>query len=378
MIESQNKVRLGELLVDSDVVSSADLTEAIQVSSRLNIPIGRVLLLSGLVSPVTLEAALEAQPLLNDEKESVDDVIQALKEVESTGKSLNKMLPSSEYKKEFGSLGKDKLAELLLDSEIVSQDQLDQALSTSFEAGVPLGSALVLEGILSPSLFPSILQIQQNVRVGNITKEQAIEQVKSTFVHWLKAEESLSGKEFSSEVFENADNKTNSDEKEVERDAKDFADQMAITFDPVPTPPKRESTQNNRLIDLLIEAGRLKEDEIDTAIQACLQNPHKSAELLELLGLIDNETRKNSVRCTSLLKNGQISKQEALYVLDSNLTQALANEEEAESQPAINKQEKIRRYFDKEQRKSMFSKVVGGMVVGVCVAGYSLFRSRGK
>ena len=159
MIESQNKVRLGELLVDSNVVSSSDLTEAIQVSTRLNIPIGRVLLLSGLVSPVTLEAALEAQPLINEEKETKETVLAALKEVDTTGKPLEKMLPGSQNQS--SSISSDKLAGLLLDSEIVSQDELDQALSTSFEEGVPLGSALVMEGILSPSLFPSILKIQQ-------------------------------------------------------------------------------------------------------------------------------------------------------------------------------------------------------------------------
>ncbi|MEZ4544589.1 MAG: hypothetical protein R3C24_11945 [Cyanobacteriota/Melainabacteria group bacterium] len=154
MIDSEKRVRLGELLVDSGVVSSADLTEAIQVSTRLNIPIGRVLLLSGLVSPVTLEAALEAQPLLNQNTESRENVIQALKEVDQTGRSLDRTLTGSHPTDKGIGLGKDKLAELLLDSEIVSQDQLDQALSTSFEAGVPRAAPWYWKVSSRPLSFP--------------------------------------------------------------------------------------------------------------------------------------------------------------------------------------------------------------------------------
>lgn len=371
MIESQNKVRLGELLVDSEIVSSADLTEAIQVSTRLNIPIGRVLLLSGLVSPVTLEAALEAQPLLNDEKESRTNVIKALKEVDCTGKSLNKMLPSSGDGRDVG-LGRDKLAELLLDSEIVSQDQLDQALSTSFEAGVPLGSALVLEGILSPSLFPSILRIQQNVRTGSISKDEAIEEVKSTFMHWLKAEESLSGKDFAktSKTLEDSieeevlyENVNDSDKDKIKL-ALENHQPVSITFEP------HSNEDKGRLVDLLIEAGTFTKADIESAILKTMNNPQKSAELFQLLGLVDQESKKDAIKCFSLLKSGQLSKQEAKYVLDSKLSQPLLSADKEE--------QKIKGYFDKNYRKSVFSKVVGGMVVGVAFAGISILKNRGK
>lgn len=398
MIESQNRIRLGELLVDAGVVSSADLTEAIQVSTRLNIPIGRVLLLSGLVSPVTLEAALESQPLLNEEKESRQNVIKALKEVDTTGKSLNKLLPSTGYGRAGeGSLGKDKLADLLLDSEIVSQDQLDQALSTSFEAGVPLGSALVLEGILSPSLFPSILQIQQRVRSGELSEDEAIEEVKSTFVHWLKAEESLSSKQLGVDqarketgsqsspkpkVSQEIDkalskNPENSTETIDTTSLEDKEQHISITFEPT-------SFENNRLVDLLKEAGKFDDMDIENAFNKVLDNPQKSAEVFELLGLIDPESKKKAIKCHNLLKRGQLSRKEAWYVLDSNLSKSLEPNQSRIEIDSNNIEEnspedkKIKAYFDKDYRKSLFSKVVGGMVVGAAVAGFSIFKNRGK
>ncbi|MBI1270603.1 hypothetical protein GC174_09235 [bacterium] len=372
MIDSEKRVRLGELLVDSGVVSSADLTEAIQVSTRLNIPIGRVLLLSGLVSPATLEAALEAQPLLNQNKESRENVIQALKEVDLTGRSLDKTLTGahSECSRRNGiGLGKDKLAELLLDSEIVSQDQLDQALSTSFEAGVPLGSALVLEGILSPSLFPSILQIQQKVRTGAVSKDEAIEEVKSTFMHWLKAEESLSGRSFGA-TEEEEEEEEEEEDTEIEtapdplirnKEETGSESSISITFDPEP------QASNPRLVDLLIESGRFKSTDVNKAFNRVLANPQKSAELFELLGLINHETMKDAIKCQSLIKRGHLSRKEARYVLDTSLSEPLEVEEK-----------KLKPYFDRDYRKSLFSKVMGGMVVGAAVAGLSLLRSRGK
>jgi hypothetical protein len=53
-------VRVGDMLVAARVVSSAEITEAIQVSKRLSIPIGRVLITSGCVTEKLLHAALES------------------------------------------------------------------------------------------------------------------------------------------------------------------------------------------------------------------------------------------------------------------------------------------------------------------------------
>lgn len=378
MIESQNKVRLGELLVESNVVSSSDLTEAIQVSTRLNIPIGRVLLLSGLVSPLTLEAALEAQPLINEDKETKNDVLKALQEVDSTGASLKKMLPGSDYKS--ASISSDKLAGLLLDSEIVSQGELDQALSTSFEEGVPLGSALVMEGILSPSLFPSIHKIQQDIREGRISKTEAIEQVKSTFMHWLKAEESLSSQVPKEENhLQNNSPKVpiqplNSLIEPVESSTPELkgsktietqSPSISITFEP------RESDHKTRAIDLLKEANLVDDKSINEAFNNALSDPDATSQILEILGLIDSQKKKKLLKCQSLLKQGQLSRQEAVY--------ALTNQDDEVSQPVeVKSEKKIKRYFDEEHRKSMLSKVVGGMVVGAAVAGFSLLKGKSK
>ena len=64
--ETTVNVKIGELLVDAQIVSSAEMTEAVQVSKRLNVPIGRVLTMSGCVREDVLEASLQVQRLLRD------------------------------------------------------------------------------------------------------------------------------------------------------------------------------------------------------------------------------------------------------------------------------------------------------------------------
>lgn len=182
-------IKIGELLVLVGAVSSGDITEAIQVSKRLNVPIGRVLTMSGCIAEEVLEASLQAQPLIRDGHVPLDAGIEALKRVFHHGRTLEQALQDVDCMPQFQK--KDRLAQLLLDSDIVTQGQLDQALVTSFESGIPLGSALVLQGVLSPALFPSLLRIQKEIREGTLSRTEGVEQIKSTFMIWLKAEESL-------------------------------------------------------------------------------------------------------------------------------------------------------------------------------------------
>lgn len=336
-LELERKVKLGELLVDAHVVSSADLTEAIQVSKRLGIPIGRVLLESGCVGATVLEAALEGQPLVNRGEQSREEIVKALKEVHATGSSLNKLMGDGDQK---SVRSVDRLAELLLDSEIVSQDQLDQALMTSFESGIPLGSALVFEGILSPSLFPSILQIHKNIRDGRITKEEAVNEIKSTFMHWLKAEESLA--------------------RDPEKMVAEIPDDRS---DSCPAPPAPDS---RRFVDFLEQAGCFSQADLQSAYSKALDDPDTAGRVFLALGLIDLETLKRARRSYDLADRGMLARDEAVRAVNSDASGDCSGET------------RIKRYFDKAWRKKTKKRVVGGLVVGATLAGLLMRRSKGR
>jgi len=186
----ESTIRVGELLVQAAVVSSAEMTEAVQVSKRLGVPIGRVLIMSGCVKEEVLEASLQLQRLIRAGDMSVDGALEALQRVNDLDIDLTEALANEQYKESLLDSA-EYLGELLLDSNIVSEEDLVKAMQTSFDQGVPLGSTLVLQGLLSPSLFPSILSVQKNIARGVTTREEGVKEIQEIFLHWLKAEESL-------------------------------------------------------------------------------------------------------------------------------------------------------------------------------------------
>lgn len=391
------KVRLGELLVDAEIVSSADLTEAIQVSRRLGVPIGRVLLSSGILSQALLEAALEAQPLVNDGTLEKSRITAALKEFHKSGKPIGAFL-DIEISQKNKEMSEDRLGELLLDSDIVTQEQIDKALQTSFDAGVPLGSALMLQGVLSPSIFPSIIRIQKAIKDGSVSRDEGIHEIKSTFMHWVKADVSLRREMFDEEgqpqLLGPHDSGNEGDENYVpppagkvrnnarlseasierilkkakENESRQEADEQLEPIagnqdDSLGPPPK--------LVELLKEAGLFTQADIQRAYQRVLDDPLASCKLLLCLGIADEATLKTALRCHSLRQQGKISDSDAIFVIKAS------QQQDFEEQLDANNDKKLQRYVDPRWRKATFTRMLGGIAVGACVAGLSLF-NKGK
>lgn len=186
MPEDDRMIKVGDMLVRAGVVSSSDITEAIQVSKRLNIPIGRVLISSGCVTEKLLHSALDLQSLIRDGEIQLDSAVKALKRIEKSGSSVQDALDQLDFRPTYGK-GKNNLADLLIDSNLVSEEQVDDALKTSFEHGTPLGSTLVFQGALSPNFFPSISAIQEKVAKGELDHANAINELQAAFSLWMKA-----------------------------------------------------------------------------------------------------------------------------------------------------------------------------------------------
>ncbi|MBC7998289.1 MAG: hypothetical protein IAF58_10115 [Leptolyngbya sp.] len=184
--EDDRMIKVGDMLVRADVVSSSDITEAIQVSKRLNIPIGRVLISSGCVTEKLLHSALDLQSLIRDGEIQLESAVKALKRIEKSGSSVQDALDQLDFRPTYGK-GKNNLVDLLIDSNLVSEEQVDDALKTSFEHGTPLGSTLVFQGALSPNFFPSISAIQAKVAKGELNHADAINELQAAFSLWMKA-----------------------------------------------------------------------------------------------------------------------------------------------------------------------------------------------
>ncbi len=384
--ETTVNVKIGELLVDAQIVSSAEMTEAVQVSKRLNVPIGRVLTMSGCVREDVLEASLQVQRLLRDGNLSIEGAYETLKRVHEHRIELAEAL-TSEAQNMLMLDSAESLGELLLDSNIISEEDLVKAMQASFDNGVPLGSTLVLQGLLSPSLFPSILSVQKNIARGITPREDGVKEVQEIFLHWLKAEESLKQgtifKQFASdeitredvasaaEANARASARAPEDVKKAESQARE-PERVRSDAEVQKPAPEQKRDQDMRLVDLLKQSGIFSQAEVQRSYEALLRDPERSARFFLELGLISEEDLRNSLRAHALLQKGMLNKDEAIY--------AVRNERVTDYEKTISdvKDEKVKRYMDRQWRGRM-STVLGGALVGAVVAGFSMAKNkRGK
>lgn len=171
-------ILIGDLLRNAKIVSLADLTHAIQVSARIGLPVGRVLVMLELVSKDVVQAALEAQSLVRDRLVTLDVAVRALQVVASRRVSFEQAL------KLLGDLPpkstpSNKLGELLVTAELISPAQLNDALQTSQHLNLPLGRILVLKSILLQRQVEAALEVQVLLRDEKITRTEALEVLRS-------------------------------------------------------------------------------------------------------------------------------------------------------------------------------------------------------
>jgi hypothetical protein len=359
-LDSQS-IRIGELLVLSGALDSGDVVEAVTVSRRLAMPIGRVLIVSGCISEELLEASLQAQVLVWEGSISIELAEAALKLVVSNGVSLSVALAELHWDANFGT-DTASLVDLLLESEIVSRDQLELAMRIDSPNVIPLTSALVLHGLLSPKFFPMIGQIQQKLRSNTLSRADAASELRSAYRLWLRAEHSVEHRadveyeSTSDRVFRNdgaqpilvdrvtvgdvtfgdetAQSKTDVffEVKHVTRVNKAGSDAIVVEdaevvdapgvpmeiIDAVAAAPAAlEPVRNLRLIDLLVASKRIDLNRVQAAFDQVMEDPRLSGEILTAMGLVDQSTCNTALRYYDLLTKRLVSETEAVQALQT-------------------------------------------------------------
>lgn len=198
MSDDEKNIMIGDLLVRSGLISSADLTEAMQVSRRLGMPMGRVLTMDGRISPDIFQLALEAQSIIRDGVVPPDVGIEALSIAARDRQPIAEALKRMDRHPQ-ASASTNRLGELLVDAYIITNDQLSQALKISVETGLPLGGTLVTQGIIHASLLPTVLRAQEQIRDGVLPRDAAIEELKAAMKIWAKAEAAMKRSDYAVE-----------------------------------------------------------------------------------------------------------------------------------------------------------------------------------
>lgn len=379
-------VKVGELLTEADIVSSAELTEAIQVAKRLGVPIGRTLLMSGFVREDVLEAALQAQSLLRDNKLPLDTAVKALRQVHDNKIDLNEALKEENLNPDYTPA--DKLAALLLDSNIVDPEELEKAMETSAASGIPLGSALVLQGVLSPALFPSVQRIQEQLAHSEISRDEAIKAVQKTFLLWVKAEESLNkGKttlEFEKPIpqpIAAAEPPVKAKPEQSTANVLDSVSSLEVQTPQASSSVKPLDDADYRLVDLLKAANVFSQADVQSKYQAMLRDPRASARFFLSLGLLSEEEAHMALANMDMLKRGQITREQAIDNCRADLNDGHHQAVFSPKQDlnlnlgrTSSVTDRRRSALGGPEGKGQVAKVIGGALAGMLVAG--LFSKR--
>jgi hypothetical protein len=164
--------RLGQLLVDSGMISAAQRNEAMQTALSGGLPIGRVLVLKRALSAISAYAALSAQVMIRADNITREQAVQALQTFRTSKCTFEEALMKAGYVKSNIS-NKIMLGELLIISDQISEEDFLTTLENSLGKDIPLGTVLIESGLITKEKLERILDAQRKVTEGQMTAEDA-------------------------------------------------------------------------------------------------------------------------------------------------------------------------------------------------------------
>jgi tetratricopeptide (TPR) repeat protein len=194
-VDSSDRRKLGSLIVELGLIDNRDLGQALSIAQETSLPLGRVLVLSDLLSENVLQGVLRCQSLFKQNLLEADLAKTALKLVSENHVSLDDALFKLGWNPE-STKDPTPLGELLIEAEYVTRDQLQPALDKSASSGLPFGRILVLSGVLTEGLLTGALNAQILVRDGKLAKPQAVEALKEARQRQVSVEVQLKEKGF--------------------------------------------------------------------------------------------------------------------------------------------------------------------------------------
>lgn len=173
-----NNVLVGDLLVNAKLLTLEQLAQAMPIAKKTGLPVGRILVESGVLQEGIVRAAILAQSLIRDKLLHFELAVKALKTVHerdiALGEALNQLGWISEYYEVT-----NKLGELLVDAGCITPDQLKTAFEVCFASGMPLGRVLVLRKVVPEVVAYTALSAQVQLRESGMTREQAVAAVRN-------------------------------------------------------------------------------------------------------------------------------------------------------------------------------------------------------
>jgi len=164
--------KLGELLVGAELTTEEQMEGALRQSITTGLPMGRLLVLSGVLSDSLLTAALTAQILIRDGKLAKEDAILHLKAAKKRHVPIEVPLSEKGFY-ELPSRQGVRLGELLAAAGLISESEVLNAVEVGLLEQKPIGQVLVERSPISETELEAALQLQREIASQAVAVDQA-------------------------------------------------------------------------------------------------------------------------------------------------------------------------------------------------------------
>jgi tetratricopeptide (TPR) repeat protein len=287
MPSATNRYRIGDLAIELKLITSDNLQKALFIAGDTGLPLGRVLVLSGVLSENDMTNLIRCQSLLRENLVQFRQVFQAMSRVKNSKLLVDEALydcgwdPSSQK-------ALTPLGELLVASNVITEQQLQAYLRQQSKTKLPLGRMLLSAGVITDQFLNAALNLQILVRDKKLTKNQAKETLLETRSR-MNLDESTQG-------------------------VKAFYDH----------PPRSVP----KIGELLVLSGSLSESKLIEALELSLLTHKAIGQVLIEKGLVTKYELESALLVQSRMVSSEINVQQAKAVLSAvhngkTLTEAL-------------------------------------------------------
>jgi hypothetical protein len=265
--------KLGELMLESGIVPKDDLEIALRYANETGLPLGIVLVNTRKLSPRLLHSCLTAQVLLRDQRISRDQAINALKAAYSRQTTIERVLEETGHNAP--AYSRVRIGELFVLSEVLSEEQIMEALEIALLKQQMIGEVLIDLGRISKGLLESAIEIQHLVQLAQLTPLTGAEALRRVYLRNIPVAKAVA--------------------------------ELGLLRTP--------SQERVKLGELLKLAGMVTEDEIQEALKLSMLNNALLGKILLISGFIDELTLQATLRCQFLMREGILREDQAIMAL---------------------------------------------------------------
>lgn len=133
---------LGQLLVNSGIISHSALEESLTLSKQLRMPTGHVMIIAGFITQRTLESVLFAQSMIRQNMLNIDSAVSLLRDAHRSCISFEETLAAQGWKSNSPTVVSE-LGDLLVSATMISRQELTLAVKTIANSGESLSRYLL-------------------------------------------------------------------------------------------------------------------------------------------------------------------------------------------------------------------------------------------